>query len=245
MIKRSIRVAFLGGEPTLNKDLYRMIKYANEIGKITNFITNASRLHENDFIKIKQSGVDVVGISLYENNSDDVCRVVQGFNRLNIMFWVQVVISQSMIPKLRSYVEDLLASGCGSLILSKYNPYFDKKYSQVVEADDPSYIEFENWLKANVKNRMRIQFLNREKQKVKTIQKKCRLPFSYIHVDSKGDLGPCCFRYPKNEYGNIYNNQAWNGAKTIELRDNLLDSTKDPIGECVNCENLHRDLYGF
>lgn len=59
-------------------------------------------------------------------------------------------------------------------------------------------------------------------------------------------MAPCCFRYPDGKkYGNIFNEENWNSEGTIELRENMLNQELAPVGECNNCENLYRDLYGI
>src|SRR5690606_18642333 len=127
-----------------------------------------------------------------------------------------------------------------NLILSNYNPYFDGADPATLNVNNQEFLKIKVQLSKKYSSNINIIWPTpvRDIAKIKTEIKKCTLPFNYIHLDSSGDTAPCCYRYPKPEYGNILRDKtAWNSEFNQNLRQNLL-SSKEPIGECKSCENL-------
>ena len=68
------RVCFAGrGEPTLNPDLYRILRHSVEAGVITDLATNGANL-SRDIDQVLDSGIDAVNVSIEADNADD-CRL--------------------------------------------------------------------------------------------------------------------------------------------------------------------------
>jgi len=57
-------IYFCGGEPTLRKDLWELLKYAKEKKMITGFVTNGSLMNDAAIKKLFESKVDFVSFSL-------------------------------------------------------------------------------------------------------------------------------------------------------------------------------------
>jgi pyrroloquinoline quinone biosynthesis protein E len=57
-------ITFSGGEPTLNKALPELIKYANNLGLITHLITNGTLLSKDAVKKMERAGLKTVQISI-------------------------------------------------------------------------------------------------------------------------------------------------------------------------------------
>ncbi|WP_083500587.1 radical SAM protein [Thermococcus celericrescens] len=53
-----------GGEPTLRKDLIKILNYANEKGITVNIVTNGSLISDNFASKLAESGIGIVQVSL-------------------------------------------------------------------------------------------------------------------------------------------------------------------------------------
>ncbi len=242
--EKALRVALMGGEPFLNPLIFDFIEECSRRKKITNVVTNATTIKGNQLDKLKCSPVDVVGISLYENNHEDVARVVCELNKSNKTYWVQTIADAKKLKQLEDDIIFCSKINCKSLILSNYNPYFDKCYDSVIYDDNQNYLD----LKKNMlskKINMNLQWVSLIPRESNNANKKCKMPFSYVHIDNQGALGPCCFRYPESEkFGSIYSKENWNNRKIKELRENLNSNCK-PIDECSLCENLYQDLYGI
>lgn len=242
--KAALRIAFLGGEPFLNSNIFEFINYGHKKRKITNVVTNASQLKGSLLEDLVKSPIDVVGISLYDNNADDVARVVKRLNEARKLYWVQTVASAQNLNAIKQNIDFGLDIKCRNLIISNYNPYFDKKYENILTKDNRDYFQLEKSLRLSTENKMNIQWLNAIESGPR-LKKSCKMPFSYAHVDNQGNIGSCCFRYPDaNKFGNIYSDENWNTPETVKIRKNLITTDSEPIDECKDCENLVRDLYG-
>jgi MoaA/NifB/PqqE/SkfB family radical SAM enzyme len=242
--RKALRVAFLGGEPFLNPQIFDFFDLCHKARKISNVVSNASQLKGERLVKLVDSKVTVIGLSLYENNSSDVARVVEKLNASGRSYWVQTIAAADDLGSLEDRVRFARDIGCRNLILSNYNPEFDGRQERVVTLENREYPELEARLKREVGRQMNVQWMNRVVPRSQR-KKSCRMPFSYIHVDNRGDIGPCCFRYPDGKrFGNVFSEEGWNAEPVVALRRNLLDQSAEPLGECRKCENLGRDLYG-
>ena len=76
--KQPTEFRFIGGEPTLHKDLHHIIKKVNEmpIRHRTTLVTNGLRLSSNDYVKrLKESGLKTVYISMTGYDDNDVYKI--------------------------------------------------------------------------------------------------------------------------------------------------------------------------
>lgn len=239
------RMAFMGGEPFMNPEIFKFIEYASNQHKLTNVVTNASVIKGKVLEKLLASKLDVIGISLYDNNIEDVERLVTIFNKEKITYWVQTVASAQDLNEIKERVLFCKKIKCRNLIISNYNPHFDGKDENVIFETNTNYIELERELRQIVQNTINIQWVNKLPVNRLEAKRVCRMPFSYVHVDNTGELGPCCFRYPeKSKYGSIFSKETWNTKSFKQLRRSLTGKDKELIEHCKKCENLSRDLYG-
>lgn len=58
-----------GGEPLLNPDVFRIIKYAKRLGFTVFLVTNGTLIDENTASKLSEIGVDNVGISFHHHDN--------------------------------------------------------------------------------------------------------------------------------------------------------------------------------
>lgn len=76
--KQPTEFRFIGGEPTLHKDLHLIIKQVNEmpIRHRTTLVTNGLRLSSNDYVKrLKEAGLKTVYISMTGFDDDNVYKI--------------------------------------------------------------------------------------------------------------------------------------------------------------------------
>lgn len=240
--KKVLRIALMGGEPFINKNIFDLIYQCKAHHKITNIVSNGSLIKNEMVPEIAKSRLDAIGLSLYENNLDHIERLAEEFNRHDINYWVQSVVDGTQIEQIEEKLFFAKRANIKNFILSNYNPSFDQLFDKaLLETNDAYLIKYKE-LKKKYQNDMRIIWptILPASQAIK--DKKCTLPFSYIHLDNQGTIAPCCYRYPKEEYGNLYSN-GWNGSFAQNLRENMFQPEKEPITECKNCENLYRNLY--
>lgn len=242
-LKNALRVGFLGGEPFFNKNIFNYIKMLNKLGKITTVVTNSSLLKGAMLEELLKSPLSSIGLSLYDNNFDDVSRVAQALNGKK-SYWIQTIINAKTLHKLEEVIKFAISNGAQHLIFDNYFPMDHERKDLVIYSDNEEYKTLKRNLIKKYKNKVAITWVPlivRKSEEIKS--KKCQLPFSYIQLDNEGNLSPCCVRPPHKGYGNIYDEVGWNSANVISLRKNMLNLNKRPNRTCENCQCLVADLY--
>lgn len=64
------RIALGGGEPLVRKDIYEIIKYGTDLGIRIHMSSNGLLLNEENIIKLKESGIDSIQISIDSSKND-------------------------------------------------------------------------------------------------------------------------------------------------------------------------------
>jgi organic radical activating enzyme len=116
--RKSLRVGFLGGEPFMNPYLFDFLESANNMGKITTIVTNASLVDEEKKEKLKMISPTMLGISLYENNVKDVANLSEWEASHSKDFWVQSVVDASYLNGIKDKIKFAHDHRIKNLILS-------------------------------------------------------------------------------------------------------------------------------
>lgn len=240
--KKALRVGFLGGEPFLNKNIFNYFERAYHLGKITTVVTNSSLLKGDMLERLKKSRVDVIGLSLYDNNVEDVKRVSLALKG-HKLFWIQTILNSNNYRKMESVIEFCIRIGCQSLIFDNYFPVDQSKINLSLYEDNIEYKNEMKRLEKIFKGKISITWVPLLQRQIK--KRSCNLPFSYIQLDNKGTIGPCCVRAPDKKYGNIFIEPGWNSDEMIKIRNGLISSKiSDLHPDCKHCQCLSDDLYG-
>jgi radical S-adenosyl methionine domain-containing protein 2 len=64
------KITFVGGEPTLVRDLPELLEYAKKKGLITSFVTNGALLAKQEMFDVLTSNVDWIGLSIDSLDAD-------------------------------------------------------------------------------------------------------------------------------------------------------------------------------
>lgn len=242
MGKNSLRVGILGGEPFLNKNIFELIEVLKQKRKISTIVTNSSLLSGEKLKRLQESSLDVLGLSLYDNNWEDVKRVACAMNEAKKKYWVQAVISISTINEMEKIIEFNIQIGNKNLLFANYQPIFTGKISETILRGNQDYLKEESRLKSKYAKQISISWVPLVDPT--PAKKNCTMPFSYVHVDAQGELGACCFRPPnEKKYGSIFHHDSWNLPYYIKLRENMFTDNTKGLDECNMCENLQCDLY--
>jgi radical SAM protein with 4Fe4S-binding SPASM domain len=240
--KRSLRVGILGGEPFLNKNIFELLNILYQRRKVSTVVTNSSQLKGDKLERLISTPVSAIGLSLYDNNVEDVKRVASRLTEAKKNYWIQWIVSTQNLGSMESIIRFAISVGCKNLQLSNYYPLSKRDESLVIHDDDLNYLKEESRLKEKYSDLISISWVPLIKRK--RAKKSCKMPFSFFYVDNKGSLGACCFQSPNNEkFGNIFDAEVWNSAYYKSLRKNLL-SDEESFDACKYCETLHEDLYG-
>ena len=159
-------------------------------------------------------------------------------------FWVQAVLSADQIHTLSEKIHLAHQHKIKNLIFSNYNPNYSGQENKVIYDNNLEFAQAGQDAHKLAKS-LRINLtLPQPIQKI-PLKRSCQMPFSYVHLDSKGTMGACCFRAPNKKYGTIFETNDWNLPAHQELRNTFLKPETEPLKECRNCENFNRDLYGL
>lgn len=240
--KKALRIGFLGGEPFLNEQLEAMLELAHKKGKITTVVTNASLLTEDRFERFLKSYPTMLGISLYDNNITEVEKLSQNLAARKKFFWVQSVVDATCLESILQKIEFARTNKIKNLILSNYHPGYSGNMNKVIFDDDQRFLDISIEAR-NLARKYKINLTLPNPIERIHKNKNCKMPFSYLHVDSEGSIGPCCMRAPNQKYGQLKNNSDWNGGYFQKLRSSFLNKDEEPITDCRFCENFSRDLY--
>ncbi|MBC7540326.1 MAG: radical SAM protein [Bacteriovorax sp.] len=242
--RKVLRVGFLGGEPFMNPYLFDFLESAHRKGKITTIVTNASLVDEEKKQKLKKISPTMLGISLYDNNLNDVAQLSEWMASQSKDFWVQSVVESTGLEKIKEKILFANKHGVKNLILSNYHPSYSHEKEKVIFADNNEFKKISKEARTLASQLgMQLTLPNPIQREYKI--RSCTMAFNYVHVDAKGVLGPCCFRAPKEEYGSIYESNSWNNEPHLKLRETFLNSKLEPLSECAYCENFSRDLYSL
>ena len=242
--RQSLRIGFLGGEPFLNPYLFDFLEESHRYGKITTVVSNASLINENVRHSLLKVSPTMLGLSWYDNNQEQVLFLSRWLAENRKYFWVQTVIASDQINTMHEKLQLAHQNNIKNLIFSNYNPTYSGNIDKVIFENNADFIKLSKDL-ISLARSLKINLTLPQAIQKNPVKRNCQMPFSYVHLDSKGVLGACCFRSPNAKYGNIHDEDVWNLPAHQELRNTFLNFEKEPLKECRYCENFSRDLYGF
>ena len=222
------------GEPLLNKNIYNMIKKANEVSDNTVLITNGSLLDKNNSNKLIDSEISTIRISLQGLSDIDYYNVAK--YKINIETFINNIkyIYQNKKEKTKLYLKmpDI------SVKTPELKEKFDMLFSNIAD-----YICIENI--SNHWEELDYSFLDLQSENTKHICgyqikdiKVCYYPFYMLAIDKLGFVYPCCHMYDNFYLNNINDNdlyEIWNGINLKNLRIKLLKNNIKNIKVCSNC----------
>ncbi|MDA0050232.1 SPASM domain-containing protein [Brachyspira hyodysenteriae] len=228
------------GEPLVNKNIAKMIRYAKDSGKV-NFIdmtTNASLLNEKLSLELVESGLNKINISIEGVNSSQYKK----YANVDINY-DQFVENIKFLHKNKGDLEITIK------IPSNYITEEDKKLFFETFSDYCDRIFIENltsvWSNFDINSSSNVLKNIEDKTQygleVKN-KKVCTYLFYSIVINSTGTVSPCCSDWQeKMIIGNVNNQtvrEIWNSEKLKELRIQHLTGHRDKNPICVNCGNI-------
>jgi sulfatase maturation enzyme AslB (radical SAM superfamily) len=146
-----------GGEPTLYRDIDRLVRYCADIGLAPTLITNAIVLDRNDRVqRLVDAGVADFLVSVQGlGRAHDVAvghagaharqmRAVANLVALGVPFRFNCVMSRGAVPQLPAIARLAVATGARAVNFLAFNPFADQRNAGVRTADNvPRYREVE------------------------------------------------------------------------------------------------------
>ncbi len=131
-----------GGEPTLYKDIYGLVRHCREIGLLPTLITNAIPLFKRENVsKLKDAGLRdfLVSIQGIGDTYDQIVGVsgsfmkqMQGLDNIiaeGIPFRINCVLSKPVLPQLVEVADLAIAKGARVVNFLAFNPFEDQQLS--------------------------------------------------------------------------------------------------------------------
>ena len=228
------------GEPYLNKDFSKMVKYASDKGLFTLVSTNGNIDHKAE--EVVNSGLDSMIVSLdgttqetynkYRVNGklemvlDGVKRIVKAKKKLNktnpLLRW------QFLVMKHNEHELDEIKQLSKELEVDN----LELKSVQIYSKDD-----IKNYLPINPKYRR--YKVNGDNFELKFgIKNRCRRVWTNAVVNWDGEVAICCFDKDGDfKIGNVMDsslNQLWKNENIMKVRNQILTDRKQ-IPICRNC----------
>jgi len=233
---------FNWGEPFLNKDVFKMVKYARDKNIYVNISTNLNHFNEDMCLQMINSGLNRLIISLDGASQESAERYQKGIQFDLVINNIQDIVS--MKKKLKNDLPILQ----WRFVVNKYNEHEVRKAEKISKELKIDILEltkfrcdmgdeilldnkaqFENVFEWLPKNEDLSLYNYSEKQK-KDIGDICKLLWfeSVIHPD--GSVAPCCAIWPqKFDFGNInnssfrkiWNNEAYQNARRMSRGDKI------------------------
>lgn len=238
------------GEPLLNKDFVKMIKYAKSKNLFVNTSTNSFFLNEKIAQKLVESGLDELIVSL-----DGASEETYNKYRKNGSF-LQVVKSLRTLREEKIKAKRKTPSVRLQFVIMKHNEHEIpkiKKLAKEVNVDalvfktvgimDPS---MSDKIKEFIPSEKLSRYVLKEKAKSKQkIRNWCDIMYNEVVINWDGSVVPCCYDMHNTfTFGNILDqpfSKIWNNKKYQDFRKQILNNKKS-IFMCKNCPGNTKEI---
>lgn len=248
------------GEPFMNKNLFKMIKYANKRGILVNLNTNGTLLTKKNIDNLCRVEVGEVAISMESTNKKEYEKIRKGakfeeviknivnlcFNlkrkKKNTIVSLAITILKKNIAEIPEFVK--IAENCGveKLIIQTLQEKEDyvSKYGKDTKSQRTSNfnkkVEEEIKKTKNLAQKKNITLIFDEEK-----SEGCIWPWRGIYISWNGFITPCCkiLNYNKPLIGNILKEdfwKIWNG-KHYQMFRRMLKQRKAPL-PCKGCKEV-------
>lgn len=214
----AIHFNIIGGEPTLHKDLFKLIAYIDKKAAITSLATNGSMIDEEFALKLKKNGLDVVLLSLDsldEKEHDQIrgkgsykkaIRALENCLKINLRVYISTVLTKQNV---RDGSMKNLEHFCGerNILLHTNLPAL---YGMWAGREDL-------FLNEEDKNLVRKFYHGKHVRACEMssyFSTRCRSGVEKLHITAYGDVMPCTF--VPISFGNIRK------EKLSEIRQRML-----------------------
>jgi len=231
------------GEPFLNKDVCRMIKYAKEknIAESIQTTSNSALIDEETAINIINSGLDVIRISVEHVSNQgykDITSTFEDYDKIkkNVGFLFEEKTRQNSHLKILVKIIDVNLS---------------KEEKETFLNDFSSISDFINidtlmgWSATDKKDFTLGKDVNTGMNSENIIKKDrivCPEPFKTLAINFNGEVSVCCVDWAMaTVVGNVKNEnlvEIWNGEKLGAFRKLQLDGKRNELTSCANCQYI-------
>jgi radical SAM protein with 4Fe4S-binding SPASM domain len=248
------------GESFLNKELFKMIAYANSRGIIVNLNTNATLFSEEIIKNICNTNIGEIAISIESTNKKEYESIRKGAkfdlvmqnikelssalkkNKKKTILSFAVTVLKENIEELPKFVLFAERVGINKIIAQTIQEKEDYVKNYGSEAKDNLIINYKKRLNEliikskTLAKKRGIEFIFDEEK-----SSGCIWPWRSIYITWNGNVTPCCkiLDYKKVEAGNLLTDdfwKVWNG-KPYQMYRKMLKKRISPI-PCKGCNRV-------
>lgn len=247
------------GEPFLNKDIFKMIKYARSYGIRVMMSTNLRDMDDKMARKIIDSEIDWLVISLDGASNESVIKYQKGNN------FDKVFKNITDLIKLRDKLGKKLPIIEWRYIVNKHNEHEIEKAKELakennirigflptapmqnanpLKTEEESFKEIKPWMSSIPK----YQLYNPETGHKKDIIKECNWLWFSSTINWNGSISACCYFPEKYDFGNMLDSSfmsVWNNEKHQKGRSVIVKRSEEPTSLCQGCVNLNNQSTFF
>lgn len=234
LLKKYSKVCLYGGEPMLNRDFFKCVRYLNENDYLSSTITNASVVTKN-LQKLEENPLHQMTISYYKGVADRHVEALKAISHKTILN-----ISYIMTNENYHLVEEviLFALNIGARFITIENLVEKESCRESAVAISEDYTQF----KADMVKKYSSQIIMRwsevnDSSVLKGSRINCSEPWDMILLDKRGRVLPCC-QYPLESFETRKqsSNPLWVKG-LVEIRG-LMKENKVPA-KCEGCHYLY------
>jgi radical SAM protein with 4Fe4S-binding SPASM domain len=233
------------GEPFLNKDIFKMIKYANKHGIYTISSTNGYVFYQKkDVLKLLKSGLDQLYVGMDGIDQKTFSKYRKNVDLNKILNGLEILKEEKKKHKIKT--PEILYQ----FIPMKHNENQLEKAREMSEKLDTTFVlKYASLEMVNKKDKTKflpssekLRIYKENKNNTLTInkQKKCQscVLWDALLINWDGSVNPCIFDYySKIVIGNINHEsikQIWKSKKLYQMRCKILED-RSKINICQKC----------
>jgi MoaA/NifB/PqqE/SkfB family radical SAM enzyme len=233
-LKNAFRLSFVGGEPLLHKDIFKMIELATKKKKLTMFPSNGL-LVPHRIEEFKKTSLTTYQVSLYDGHLDKQIENIRLLKKANPKLSVAIarIVSSDSYTSMEKFIQ--IAEDIGVHEICFQNIQADEKAG--IEAsifdDNEGFLDHREMLRSKYGGKFNIMFPEPLKR---DIQKKfCLELYTVIFLGKGGVISPCStINPPSVKYGTISDNNFWN-SKYFKSHRGLYNSNFPFDKACEFC----------
>lgn len=256
------QIGFTGGEPTLRKDIFELIKYTKKQGCVCNLTTNGWVLSEHFVKNLKKNGLTQCQISLDSFNGDvhdklrgkgSLQRVISAIELLqkqNVCVGIDCVVSKNNIKEIPDLIKECEKRKIEyvTLIKLKKGDLSDEKFKEL----SPNYLEYANLIESLFYRKNENPNVTIDCGSVSNLQKGlndmeqkqvptagCPVGHNLISISPNGDIFACAaLLKPKYKLGNVLSDDLQDIWQNNFLLKKLRNIKNNVYGKCSTCKRL-------
>lgn len=234
-LKSAFRLCFYGGEPLLNKDLFKMIDRGKRDGHIVSLVTNGLLL-QGRWAEMKKCSLDFITLSFYPEDQGKIENFISTVRKrffINLLF----VVSRRRLPFLSAVFQ--FASDHQIPMVTIENIHSNGHDTEVpINQNDRNFDRQKKILEKKFGGKMIIRWPSLVPLPDSSGPIKCFQFWSSLFINGEGNFSPCC-EWPLSSYqGSIYDrNKNWNSSFMEKLRNRFLSGKV--LEECKGCAHLY------